>query len=335
MDANQPPARMRVLIIRYGTTGDILLTTPIIRAIHQQIDGAEIHYLLNRKYQGVLETNPYIAKIHSFKNGISEKTDELKAENFDFIIDLQYNKKTKNLCKHLGLPCSFVKRHSFRHWVCVRLKINTLPQKHHVERYFEAVEAIGVHNDYQGLEYYIPEERTFDTDTLPVFFEDGFVAVILEANRVTQRIPISKIVEISTILHKPIVLLGGKNVESLGKEIVSQLGDRAFNICGQLTFDQTASIISKSACVLTGDTDLMHLAVAMHKPICSLWGSTVPEFGKYPYMPNERSMFRIFEVCSLKCRPCARAGFKKCPRRHFRCMNKISAMEVADWINQF
>ncbi len=335
MDANQPPARMRILIIRFSTKGDILLTTPVIRAIKQQIEGAEIHYLVHNKHKEALKGNPHIYKIHVFDGNNSSVIDELKAEHFDFVLDLQHNRRSKKICGQLGVPCSFVKQHPFRKWVFMRLKLNTLPHRHIVDRYFDAVEILGVHNDGQGLEYHIPLEGDYDTDTLPIFFEDGYVAIIIDAAHATQRIPTTKIVEIATILHKPVVLVGGKNVEGIGQDIVSLLGDRAFNTCGKLTFSQTASLLSQSSCVLTGDTDLMHLAVALHKPVCSLWGSTVPEFGKYPYFPGERTMFRMFEVCSLKCRPCARTGFKKCPRRHFRCMNRISAVEAAEWINQF
>ena len=170
---------------------------------------------------------------------------------------------------------------------------------------------------------------------LPVFFEDGYVAIALDAERATQRIPTAKIIEIATILHKPVILLGGKEAKDIGQDIVSQLGDRAYNTCGELNINQCASLLQQSACVLTGDSAFMHLASALDKPVCSLWGSTVPEFGKYPYMPEQRNLFRIFEICSLKCRPCAQLGFKRCPRRHFRCMKNISAIEVADWINQY
>ena len=335
MDANQPPARLRILIIRLGSTGDILLATPIIRAISQQIEGAKIHFLVNKKNKELLASNPHIEKIHIYQDATNALAEELKAEQFDFVVDLQHNRRSKRICNQLNLPCSFLKTHPFKKWMCVRLKINTLPRKHIVERYFETVEAIGVHNDFQGLEYRIPEEEIFDTDNLPVFFEDGYVVIALDAERATQRIPNTKIIEIATILHKPVILLGGKEVKDIGQEIVSQLGDRAYNACGEFSFNQCASLIQQSACVLTGDSAFMHLATALNKPVCSLWGSTVPEFGKYPYIPEQRQLFRIFETCSLKCRPCAQTGFKKCPRRHFRCMNKISAVEVADWINQF
>lgn len=335
MDVNQPPARLRILIIRFSSTSDILLTTPVIRAISEQIDGTEIHFLVNSKNQDLLKDNPHIAKIHVFEGDTKAIAETLSAENFDFIIDLQHNRRSKRICQRLNIPCSFLKTHHFKRWFFVRIKINTLPHQHLVNRYFEAAEALNVKNDEQGLEYYIPDNEQFDTDDLPIFFEDGYVAINLDTERNTQRIPTTKIVEIASILHKPVILIGSKEVKDIGQEIVSQLGDRAYNACGKFSFNQYASLIQQSACVLTGDSAFMHIATALGKPVCSVWGSTVPEFGKYPYMPGQRHLFRIFEICSLKCRPCGQRGYKKCPRRHFRCMTKISAMEIADWINQF
>lgn len=137
------------------------------------------------------------------------------------------------------------------------------------------------------------------------------------------------------MLLKPVVLIGDRNSSAIGDELVNRLGDRVYNICGQLSVNQYASLIEQSLCVLTGDNDYMQVAAALKKPICSLWGSSIPEFGNYPYMPTDRELFRMFEICSIKCRPCGKRGFRKCPHRNFKCMNRISSFEVAEWINQF
>ena len=79
----------------------------------------------------------------------------------------------------------------------------------------------------------------------------------------------------------------------------------------------------------------MHISAALHKPTAAIFGSTIPEYGYYPYMPGERNKFRNFEVCPLRCRPCSKFGSSKCPRKHFKCMKNISATEVAEWVNRF
>ena len=111
----------------------------------------------------------------------------------------------------------------------VYLKINALPIQHIVDRYFEGIKELGVTNDQEGLDFIIPEEEKFDMDDLPAVFEDGFVAVTLGSIHGTKRIPSEKIIEISKIIHKPVILLGGKDVSAEGEWIVSNVNHRVFN----------------------------------------------------------------------------------------------------------
>lgn len=335
MDAIQLPTRPKILIIRFNAIGDIILTTPVIRAIHHQIKQAEIHILVNQKYQNILSNNPYVSKIHTYANNKNQVVEQLRTEQFNFVIDLQNTRKSHKICHQLNLPHSSFNKLKIKKLIYTRLKINTLPLNHIVDRYFDAAKPLRVVNDGQGLDFNIPETEKFNTDNFPIFFEDGFIAILLDADKGTKKIPINKLMEIIPMLLKPVVLIGDRNSSAIGDELVNRLGDRVYNICGQLSVNQYASLIEQSLCVLTGDNDYMQVAAALKKPICSLWGSSIPEFGNYPYMPNDRELFRMFEICSIKCRPCGKRGFRKCPHRNFKCMNRISSFEVAEWINQF
>jgi len=335
MDDNQPPSRKKILIIRFSSIGDIVLTTPVVRAIKCQIADAEIHFLVKKGYESILKDNPNISKLHIFKGNLRHTIKELKNEKFNFIVDLQNNRRSNRIDHKLKTPFKKINKLNFLKWIAVNFKINFLPIKHIVDRYFDVVSPLNVINDGEGLDYFIPEEEEFDAQDLPAVFEAGFIAVSMGSIHKTKQIPSYKLIEIGHILHKPMMLLGGKDVINKAEKVVSALGDRAFNGCGKYSLNQSASILRKSDCVLTGDTGLMHIAAAFRKPIASIWGNTVPEFGMYPYMPQNRDLFRIFEVCHLKCRPCSKLGFKKCPRKHFKCMKNISAVEVADWINKF
>lgn len=328
-----PPSRRKILIIRFSSIGDIVLSTPVIRAVKNQIKESEVHFLVKKEFAPVLECNPYIDKMHFFSGNLSATIKELKEEKFDFIVDLQKNRRSRKIVHSLGVPSATYHKFNFAKWLYVKMKINIIPHTHIVDRYFEAVAPLKVYNDGKGLDFFISENKSFDEDDLPAVFENGFVAVSLGGAHATKRIPAEKIVEIGHILYKPMMLLGGKDVVSVGEEIVSQLGDRAYNGCGKFTLLESASIIQQSVCLLTGDTGLMHIAAALNVPTATLWGNTVPEFGMYPYMAYDR--FRIFEVCPLRCRPCSKLGFKKCPKKHFKCMNLLPAPEIAEWINQF
>lgn len=336
MDEIQPPSATKILIIRLSSIGDIVLTTPVIRAVKQQVPGVELHFLTKKANENVVLPNPHIDKVHVYDSKSKKAVfEELKAEHFDYIIDLQRNHRSRQVLRNVKVHSSTFRKLNFRKWLSVRLKLNFLPDVHIVERYFENLYEINVRNDKKGLEFYIPDDAGFDEDDLPMVFEDGFVAVVLAGQYETKRIPAEKIIEIGSILHKPIMLLGGKDVINVGEDIVAELGDRAYNGCGKYTLYQSCSILKQADCVITGDTGLMHIAAAFEKPTAVLWGNTIPEFGMYPYMPGNRNNFRNFEVCPLRCRPCSKLGHHKCPRKHFKCMNEIPATEVADWINRF
>ncbi|MFW5773697.1 MAG: glycosyltransferase family 9 protein, partial [Tangfeifania sp.] len=84
--------------------------------------------------------------------------------------------------------------------------------------------------------------------------------------------------------------------------------------------------------VLSNDTGLMHIAAAFKKKVLSFWGNTVPEFGMVPYQADPAS--EIMEVKNLKCRPCSKLGYHKCPKKHFRCMRDLDSRKSVNWINR-
>ena len=81
----------KILIIRFSSIGDLVLTTPVIRALKLQLEEAEIHFLCKKRFVGIMENNPYLTKTHSFDEHLSEILPQLKKEKFDLIIDLHKN----------------------------------------------------------------------------------------------------------------------------------------------------------------------------------------------------------------------------------------------------
>ena len=335
MDDIQPPSWQKILIIRFSSIGDIVLTTPVARAVKKQNPNASIHYLTKKGFEDIIANNPYIDKIHTFNGDLQCTVNTLKQEQFDFVIDLQHNLRSCRITSALKRPYKSFPKLNIQKWILVNFKLDFMPDKHIVERYFEAAAPLQITNDHKGLDFFISEKEEFDVMDLPAVFEDGYVAVSLAATYGTKRIPTRKLIEIGRLLYKPMLLLGGHDVIEQSEEIALELGEKVYNGCGKFTIHQSASIIRQSDCVLTGDTGLMHIAAALHKPIASLWGNTVPELGMYPYMPGERNLFRLFEVVGLSCRSCSKLGYKRCPLGHYKCMNNIPTIDVAEWINLF
>ena len=79
----------------------------------------------------------------------------------------------------------------------------------------------------------------------------------------------------------------------------------------------------------------MYIDDAFKKKIISVWGNTVPEFGMYPYYGKYPVMNARFEISGLRCRPCSKIGYDKCPRGHFKCMRQISTEAIASSVQEF
>jgi ADP-heptose:LPS heptosyltransferase len=78
---------MKILVLRFSSIGDIVLTTPIVRQLKTQLSGAKVHYATKPAYRSLLEANPYVDKIHVLSGSLGELVAELRAEQFDFIVD--------------------------------------------------------------------------------------------------------------------------------------------------------------------------------------------------------------------------------------------------------
>jgi len=311
----------KVLIIRFSSIGDIVLTTPVIRCLKKQIPGIEIHYLIKKQYHEIISTNPYISKFWLFDDNFHELIPKLKSENFDFIIDLHKNFRSAYVRLQLKRPASSFPKLNLRKWLIVNLKINILPNVHLVDRYFKALKPLSISNDEKGLDYFIPGEEEIDLSSLPVVFRSGYIAFVIGGKHSTKILPDDKVATLCKNLGYPVILLGGKEDRERGNNIISQTDDKVFNACGIFSISQSASLVRQADKIITNDTGFMHIAAAFKKPVLSIWGNTIPGFGMYPYLPLEyRERSSIFEVRDLSCRPCSKIGFSACPKKHFKCM---------------
>ena len=338
---------MKILVLRFSSIGDIVLTTPVVRALAQQVPGAEVHFATKPAYRGLLEPNPYITKVHCLGGSLGELVETLKAERFDYVIDLHNNLRTRLLKLRLAVKSSSFDKLNWQKWLLVNFKIDRLPRVHIVDRYLAAAAHLGVKNDGWGLDYFIPAGQEVDLATLPAPFARGYVAVAIGAQHATKRLPVDKLIELCAKLARPVMLLGGPEDESVGHVIEVAFATQAaaaqppaavipdspyyfpknspaqsvaqslvVNGCGRYSLHQSASLLRQAQFVVSHDTGLMHMAAAFGKEIFSVWGNTVPAFGMYPYGTE----FRVLEVSDLGCRPCSKIGFDKCPQGHFKCM---------------
>src|SRR5437660_1584168 len=92
---------MKFLVIRLSSIGDIVLASPVIRCLKKQLQDAEVHFLTKEKFKIVTESNPYIDKFFYYNNNMDGLIEELKNENYDYIIDLHNNIRTLKIKRSL------------------------------------------------------------------------------------------------------------------------------------------------------------------------------------------------------------------------------------------
>lgn len=331
--------KKKILIIRFSSIGDIVLCSPIIRCVKSQIPNCELHFVCKHSLKSILENNPHLDKVYSFQKNVSEILDQLSEENYSHVVDLHNNLRSAQILRKLKTESTRLHKANIPKWIMVNLKMNFLPQKHIVDRSFDTVKSLNVHNDMKGLDFYISEKDHL-LEIKGKSIPESYIAIVLSGTYATKQIPAEKIISIAEGLQYPIVLIGGEKEKNIAQQIVKKTRKEVIDAVGNLSLGQSAFIIKNSHAVISPDTGMMHIAAAFNKNIISVWGNTIAEFGMYPYIISDKRKQRISEqniiqVMNLACRPCSKLGKSKCPKGHFKCMNDINVDSIVSIANNF
>jgi heptosyltransferase-2 len=321
---------MKILVIRFSSMGDIIYTTPVVRCLKKQLPGAEIHFITKPAFKYIYDNNPYVDKLLLLKPELSETVKDIKAEQYDYIIDLHNNLRTAIIKLRTGIRASTYKKQTIRKWLSLKFNLKLVPPVHLVDRYMKAVQFLGVKNDEQPIDYYVKADHQLEK-LLPASHHGNYTAFIIGATHFTKRMPNEKIISICNEINNPVVLLGGDDVKPNGDSIAGALGSKIYNACGITSLDESVFLVSKAANVIGFDTGLTHIAEAFNKPIVSVWGGTVPELlGVQPYKVKKVLIAGI----ELSCRPCSKFGLPACPLGHFKCMYDIPESDITEFVNK-
>lgn len=321
---------LKILVIRLSSMGDLIYTTPVVRCLKLQLPDAEIHFLTKTTFKYIYEGNPFVDKLLLLQENLNDTIREIKAEKYDYLIDLHNNLRTSVIKFRAGVPASTYKKQHLKKWLFLKWKWNLVSEKHLVERYMEAVTFLGVKNDEQPINYYLKQQYQL-ADLLPASHLPNFVVFIIGATHFTKRMPNEKVAAICKNIELPVVLLGGSDVETNGEQIASFTGKKIYNACGKLTLDQSVFILTKAEKIIGFDTGLTHIAEAFNRPIASVWGGTTPDLlGVSPYKVKNAEVVGV----DLACRPCSKFGLEKCPLGHFKCMQDIPNQQIIDFANR-
>ena len=314
---------LKILVVRFSSIGDIVLTSPVVRCLKNQLT-SKVHFLTKSKYECIVRHNIFIEKIYTIENSVNDVISELKLENYDYIVDLHNNIRSFRL-KLLGVKTFKVCKESFKKSVYIKLGINLLSKDHVVDRYMKTIDFFNIKNDNKGLDYFLGSDVKVNFDV-----DQKYLIWCIGASFSNKKISINQIAETCSKVNFPVVLIGGNEDSiSANKIIEFSSNNNITNFCGLLSLDQSAFLIKKSCLVISNDTGPMHIAAAFKKQIISLWGCTKPSLGFYPYMTNSEAIMIVSEKSK---RPCSKHG-SYCRFSSKGCVKDIPSQEISEAIS--
>lgn len=147
---------------------------------------------------------------------------------------------------------------------------------------------------------------------------ENFVAVSPGSVWETKKYPEKYFLELAkSIINKGYTVLftGGSGEQDLCDTLTKNAGKGAEAIAGALSIPESIEMFRCCSLVISNDSAPTHMALAANTQVFTIYCSTIPEFGFYPY--SEKSKF--ISDNSLKCKPCGIHGHKVCPEKHFKC----------------
>lgn len=312
-----------VLIIRLSSLGDILLATPLIRAIKKTHPGISIDMIVKKQYLDTIIHNPYLRnKFYYLPDQRKELLVEIQTKKYNLVIDLQNNRHSKKIMSGLsGIQIKFDKK-TLKKFLLVQTKINLLKNAEQIPlRYAAALNELKL--DDEGLDLVTPLPPTeFKGGS------DNFIGVCPGSRHFTKMWPKDYYIKLCRTLIKNgwnVIMFGGLADRLTCLEIKNNVPE-VINMQNDDNILQTAADMKLCKAIYCNDSGLMHAACAMNIPVIVFFGSTVKEFGFTPY----NNSHIILENNSLSCRPCSHIGKHKCPKKHFKCLREITPQSAYD-----
>lgn len=315
--------KSKKLLIRLSSAGDVLLTSPLLKLIKEREPGSEIHFVVKSQFADLIRLNPNVTKLHIVQNHsdfhqLENLRRELLGEGFESTLDLHNNFRSIYLRRGTAPKVQVITKNIFKRAVLVDTKLNLFSSVRSVALKYAQTYDKSV-ADVSKPEIFLPSTAVKKINGIWASLgqeDTGSVFLCPGARHFTKRWPVRYWKELAAkfAARNRLVLLGGPaDVEACG-EIQRDTG--AVNFCGQFSLIESTTMLSHASVVVTNDSYLMHAANALGKKTVAIFGSSVREFGFFPYDVEHR----VLEVKGLPCRPCSHVGLEVCPKRHFKCM---------------
>lgn len=316
------------MIIRLSSLGDVLLTTPVISALHQKYPDSQIDFLVKPQFVDAVKTNPILNHIHEFDK--SKNYDvlikSLQKNKYDLVIDLQNNFRSRKICSKLSAKVYRFKKPTLKKFLFVNFKWNLYKKVKSIpQMYFESIPELEF--TFQKPSLFVPEE------VISSIKPGKYIGFAPGSKHFTKMWPIEYFNELGKLVSAKgytILLFGGSDDKEICHNLKQEIPG-AIDLSTENDLIQIARDMKQCKLIVCNDSGLMHTAVSVDVPVIAIFGSTVKEFGFAPYSENSL----VIENEELKCRPCSHIGKDKCPKSHFKCLLELTPELVYNKIEKF
>ncbi len=319
-----------VLLVRFSSIGDILLTTPLVRALARRHPEARLVYVTKRALAPLVADNPHLSAVVALEPGEPLRHFARRLRALAPTHGLDLHGSLRSLALRALVPCrwSGYRKRKLARTLLIATKLDCYGRPVPVaERYFEAARRLDARPDGGPPEFGLSRGAAARVaEWLAERGLDGAAIAALApgAAHATKRWPVAHWAALAGLLraagYAP-VIVGGPEDRGLAQQLA---GSAAASAAGELSLQETGALLARARVVVSGDTGVMHMATAVGTPVVALFGPTVAQFGFFPYRARAQVLER-----ALDCRPCSTTGTAACPLGHHRCLADIAPAEVA------
>lgn len=321
----------KIAIIRLSAIGDIILTTPVIRAVKMKFPDAEIHFITKKQNASLVQHNPHLSKVIAFdskETSLKELLKQVQSERYDWFIDIHKNLRSRVL-RWFGnaRETSTYQKGYWRRFLLLKFRYRVKkPVVPIIEKYFVALKKYGITYDNQGTEVFTTEnDQQKVASLLQGIKGQPFVTICPGASFKTKQWKESGFREVAKYFlaqNKQVVFLGGPTDVEICERLAKETG--GISVAGKLKLLESAALLQQSELAITNDSGMLHLAQSQKTPVVAIFGPTSEEWGFFPLQYKSK----VVEKKDLACRPCHSKGSDTCPKGHFKCMNELEVEDV-------
>lgn len=337
----------RVLVVRLDNMGDVLMTTPAMRALRESGPAHRRLTLLASRSGAALGPHlpdiddvialdaPWVKHDRVDAHELRRTTAILRRCAFDaaviFTVYSQNPLPAALLCHFAGIPlvlahCRENPYHLLSHWVRETEPMNGI--RHEVQRQLDLVASIGARTGDPRLRFRtLPSDRVSLSEKLAdqgVTIQNGWIVVHAGASAPSRRYGEEGFARALSLIEtggRPVLFTGGDEERELVSRIVARCGPalELVNTAGLLTLGELACLIEGADLLISNNTGPVHLAAALQTPVVDLYALTNPQHT--PWLVQSRVLSH-----DVPCKYCYRSV---CPEGHNACLNGIPPEDVA------